>query len=66
MGQQRAPQTDRTPDTAGKSQREYEHSSGDRNTKKHETDWQGFSGGAQRDATPGAPGVESENKSDRK
>lgn len=65
MGQRREGDTDSSPDTAGKSRREYEHSSGDRNTKKHEGDWQGFRGGAQRDATPGAPGVESERGTDR-
>jgi len=50
----------------GKSQREYEHSSGDRNTKKSEKDWKGFSGGAQRDATPGAPGNAPGKDADRK
>ena len=43
MGQRHV-ETD--PKSAGKSQREYEHSSGDRNTKKNEKDWKGFSGGA--------------------
>jgi len=49
----------------GKSEREYEHSSGDRNTKKSEKDWKGFSGGAQRDATPGAPGNTPAKDADR-
>ncbi len=49
---------DTDPAPAGKSQREYGHSSGDRNTKKSEDDWKGYSGGRQRDATPGAPGAE--------
>jgi|GEM_PF-2742914 len=54
MGQRH---TENAPQTDGKSDREYEHSSGDRNTKKSEDDWRGFSGGKQRDATPGAPGT---------
>ena len=54
------------PASAGKSQREYEHSSGDRNTQKGEKDWKGFSGGRQRDATPGAPGAEPARKADRR
>ena len=39
----------------GKSQRQYAHSSGDRNTKSSEGDWKGFAGGEQRDATPDIP-----------
>jgi len=54
------------PNATGKSEREYEHSSGDRNTKKSERDWKGFSGGAQRDATPGAPGTPPEKDADRR
>ena len=50
---------------SGKSEREYEHSSGDRNTKKDEKDWKGFSGGAQRDATPSAPGASEPKDTDR-
>ncbi|HEY0505754.1 MAG TPA: hypothetical protein VGD42_19895 [Lysobacter sp.] len=46
---------DHDPASAGKSQREYGHSSGDRNTKKHEDEWKGFSGGRQRDADPAPP-----------
>lgn len=44
--------TDTGRDAPGKSQREYGHSSGDRNTKHSEKDWKGFSGGQQRDPTP--------------
>lgn len=46
------------PGTAGKtrgigeSTRDYPHSSGDRNTKKSESDWKTFEGGKQRDASP--------------
>lgn len=40
----------------GRSQREYGHSSEDRNTRTSEKDWPGFEGGQQREATPGAPG----------
>ena len=37
----------------GESKRDYPHSSGDRNTKKSESDWPEFEGGEQRDAAPG-------------
>ena len=40
----------------GESRRDYPHSSGDRNTKKSESDWKEFEGGTQRDAGP-APGA---------
>lgn len=40
------------PPDPGTSQREYGHSSGDRNTKAHEGDWPELEGGTQRDATP--------------
>lgn len=40
----------------GESRRDYPHSSGDRNTKKSESDWKEFDGGKQRDAGP-APGT---------
>ena len=40
------------PQAVGESQRDYPHSSGDRNTKKSESDWKKFEGGTQRDATP--------------
>lgn len=40
----------------GRSEREYGHSSEDRNTRKRESDWPSFEGGEQREATPGAPG----------
>ncbi|WP_206862306.1 hypothetical protein [Lysobacter changpingensis] len=63
MGQRHV-ETD--PKSAGKSQREYEHSSGDRNTKKNEKDWKGFSGGAQRDSAPAAPGAEPAKDADRR
>lgn len=53
------------PKPAGKSPREYGHSSGDRNTKHSEQDWQGFSGGRQRDATPTAPGATPQKDDDR-
>lgn len=46
---------DTDPAATGKSEREYGHSSGDRNTKKSEQDWKEFQGGQQRDATPSAP-----------
>ena len=36
----------------GESQRDYPHSSGDRNTKKSESDWKEFHSGEQRDAPP--------------
>lgn len=36
----------------GTSEREYGHSSGDRNTRREEQDWPGFEGGIQRDAPP--------------
>lgn len=39
----------------GTSKREYGNSSGDRNTKKDEGDWEGFHGGIQRDAEPESP-----------
>lgn len=42
-----------------RSQREYGHSSEDRNTRKRESDWPEFEGGQQRNATPGAPGEQS-------
>ena len=45
------------PKSVGKSDREYEHSSGDRNTKRSEKDWKGFSGGSQRDAAPAPEGT---------
>lgn len=38
------------------SPREYGHSSGDRNTRRKESDWPELEGGRQRDATPAAPG----------
>lgn len=40
----------------GESTRDYPHGSGDRNTKKSESDWKEFDGGEQRDAPP-APGA---------
>ena len=43
---------DHLPPEPGTSQREYGHSSGDRNTKSSEKDWPGYEGGTQRDATP--------------
>lgn len=45
------------PHSVGESQRDYPHGSGDRNTKKSESDWPKFDGGEQRDAgpTPAAP-----------
>lgn len=54
------------PASAGKSQREYEHSSGDRNTKHSEKDWKGFSGGRQRDAAPSPPGAPPAKDADRR
>lgn len=48
-----------TPADTGTSQREYGHSSGDRNTRRSENDWPDLEGGIQRDATPGAPGERS-------
>ena len=39
----------------GESQRDYPHGSGDRNTKKSESDWKKFDGGEQRDAPPAPP-----------
>lgn len=39
----------------GESQRDYPHGSGDRNTKKSESDWKKFHGGEQRDAPPSPP-----------
>ena len=54
------------PKSPGKSQREYEHSSGDRNTKHSEKDWKGFSGGSQRDATPSPPGATPAKDADRR
>ena len=39
----------------GESQRDYPHGSGDRNTKKSESDWKKFEGGEQRDAPPAPP-----------
>ncbi len=47
----------------GRAEREYGHSSEDRNTRKRESDWPGFEGGAQREATPGAPGEVSHRES---
>lgn len=43
---------DPLPPEPGTSQREYGHSSGDRNTKTSEKDWPRYEGGTQRDATP--------------
>lgn len=43
---------DPRPTEPATSQREYGHSSGDRNTKSSEKDWPGFEGGTQRNATP--------------
>ena len=40
-------------DRIGEAQRDYPHSSGDRNTKKSEADWPEFKGGKQRNADPG-------------
>lgn len=40
----------------GFKQREYGHSSEDRNTKSNEHDWPSFKGGIQPNMTPGAPG----------
>lgn len=42
----------REPDGIGTSEREYGHSSGDRNTRRGERDWPGFRGGIQRNAPP--------------
>ena len=39
----------------GESQRDYPHGSGDRNTKKSESDWKKVEGGEQRDAPPAPP-----------
>lgn len=39
----------------GRTAREYDHSSGDRNTKRNESDWKDFEGGIQRDPAPDAP-----------
>ena len=44
------------PHGVGESRRDYPHGSGDRNTKKSESDWPKFDGGEQRDASP-APAV---------
>lgn len=44
--------TPKDPPPPGTSQREYGHSSGDRNTKSGEGDWPHYEGGTQRDATP--------------
>jgi len=43
----------------GRAQREYGHSSGDRNTRSKEDDWPELHGGEQRNATPtkSPPGV---------
>ena len=47
---------DRTPaEGIGESTRVYPHGSGDRNTKKSESDWKKFEGGEQRDAPPAPP-----------
>ena len=43
------------PQAVGESRRDYPHSSGDRNTKKSESDWKKFEGGEQRDAPPAPP-----------
>lgn len=40
------------PHGVGESPRDYPHGSGDRNTKKSESDWPKFDGGEQRDARP--------------
>ena len=58
------PRTDPLPPDQqdARSRREYGHSSEDRNTRSRENDWPGFEGGAQRDATPGAPGEVSREK----
>lgn len=40
------------PQNVGESTRDYPHSSGDRNTKKSESDWKEFEGGEQRNAGP--------------
>lgn len=36
----------------GETAREYEHSSGDRNTRSKEDDWPDYEGGTQRNADP--------------
>lgn len=43
---------DPLPPEPATSQREYGHSSGDRNTKDNEADWPELEGGTQRNATP--------------
>ena len=43
---------DPLPPEPATSQREYGHSSGDRNTKSSEADWPELEGGTQRNATP--------------
>lgn len=43
---------DPQPPEPAVSQREYGHSSGDRNTKSSEADWPSLEGGTQRNATP--------------
>lgn len=40
------------PTGPGRTQREYGHSSGDRNTRSKEDEWPDFHGGEQRNATP--------------
>ena len=49
------PPTDEKTAGIGESRRDYPHGSGDRNTKKSETDWRKFEGGKQRDAPPAPP-----------
>ena len=50
-----APTNTRKDPGIGESQRDYPHGSGDRNTKKSESDWKKFDGGEQRDAPPAPP-----------
>jgi hypothetical protein len=50
------PRPPRRPEPAT-SPRQPGYSSGDRNTKRSEKDWKGFSGGSQRDAAPAPEGT---------
>ena len=53
--QDQAPSGTAPPGDVGESSRVYPHSSGDRNTKKSESDWKRFEGGEQRDAPTDVP-----------